>query len=137
MKVALINPNAKLPVRKGPREAGVDVFSCEEKTIPPLSVAVVSTGIKIRVTPGFVVIAKARGRHVHLIGSGVIDETYQGEIFIRIFNTSSEPMQIAIGDSIAQLVQVPVLYGDVVLVDEKNLYEEVSERGASGGIRGS
>ena len=46
----------------------------------------------------------------------LIDEGYDGEIVVKLFNHGDEDYQIRVGDKISQLVVLPVLYPEVVIV---------------------
>lgn len=56
-----------------------------------------------------------RGLIVHL---GTIDQTYRGEIQVRVTNESREHVEIRPGDKLCQLVIAPVLKALFVPVDE-------------------
>ncbi|ATG79013.1 MULTISPECIES: dUTP diphosphatase [Pseudoalteromonas] len=69
-------------------------------------------------------------KHGIVLGNlvGLIDSDYQGELFISVWNRGSDEFAINSGDRIAQLMFIPVLKADFVLVDEF----EATERGAGG-----
>ncbi len=49
---------------------------------------------------------------------GLIDAGYRGELVVLLVNLGHEPLTVAPGDRVAQLVLVPVATGSVVEVDE-------------------
>jgi dUTP pyrophosphatase len=51
-------------------------------------------------------------------GPGLVDSGYRGEIKVILINQGSEPVEIARGDRIAQLVVVPVVEQSFEVVDE-------------------
>ena len=61
-------------------------------------------------------------------GVGVIDSDYRGEILCAMVNGGQEPFEIKPGDRIAQMVFLPVVLADLVVVDEL----APSRRGAGG-----
>ena len=68
-----------------------------------------------------------------LVGAEVIDEDYQGEIHINLFNASTEPVVLGPGDKIIQLLLMPVMYAEPVeVMSAKELYPEKTIRGTGG-----
>ena len=51
-----------------------------------------------------------------ITSTGLIDEGYDGEIVVKLFNHGDENYEIRVGDKISQLVVLPVLYPEVVIV---------------------
>ena len=49
--------------------------------------------------------------------AGVIDAGYRGEILILMTNLTDAPVELKAGEKIAQMIPVPVLTGDVQVVD--------------------
>ena len=49
IKVKKINELAKIPFRANPTDAGADLFSVVEETIPPLTRKLIKTGISIEI----------------------------------------------------------------------------------------
>lgn len=134
MRIARIAPNATLPRRKHPSDAGVDVYSIEDVILWPFSYRNIHTGVTVEVPEGTMLEVRPNGRNNHLVGSGVIDAGYQGEIVVKIVNYTFKPMRIRRGDAIAQLVHLPVLCEAVEEVPPEQVHAEKSARGGSGGI---
>lgn len=69
-------------------------------------------------------------RHGIVLGNlvGLIDSDYQGPLLVSCWNRSDTAFRIEIGERIAQMVLVPVLRADLVLVDEF----QASLRGSGG-----
>ena len=61
-----------------------------------------------------------------IVGEGVIDEGYDGEIVVKLYNLGRHPKLFQQGDKIIQLLVMPVLYPAFVQADD-----------ISGGERGS
>ena len=81
---------------------------------------------------------KPKGSNQHMLGSGVVDSNYRGQILFKVWNTfdSGEfpaDMVIMRGDAIGQMVILKCLDPDPV---EEITPEEagVTNRGATGGI---
>jgi dUTP pyrophosphatase len=134
IKFARLDPLAKAPVRKHATDAGVDVFALEDVTVHPFSYANVHTGITVEVPAGTMLEVRPKGRNNHLVGAGVIDAGYQGEIVVKVVNYTWRAMRLWSGDAIAQLVQLPVICEAVEEVPIDQIHIEKSARGDSGGI---
>ncbi|MBK1693886.1 deoxyuridine 5'-triphosphate nucleotidohydrolase [Chromatium weissei] len=59
-------------------------------------------------------------RHGIVLGNlvGLIDSDYQGQLLVSCWNRSNTPFRIEIGERIAQLILVPVLQAELVVVNE-------------------
>jgi len=134
LKVAKTRPEARIPTRKHPTDAGMDLYSCGEYFIGHGSFALVDTGITVELPKGFVGIIKPKGASQHLIGSGVLDAGYQGEIVVRVFNAGATMISFKPGDPVGQLVILPVMTPEIVEVSLDEIHQEKSARGATGGI---
>jgi dUTP pyrophosphatase len=134
LNFARLSADALAPTRNHPEDAGVDVYSLEEVLLWPWSYRNVHTGITLEIRSGTVILVWPKGRNNHLVGSGVIDAGYQGEIVIKIVNYSWKPLRLKRGTAIAQLIQLPVICEPVAERDLGEIHAEKSARGASGGI---
>ena len=83
---------------------------------------------------GYVGLVKPKGRNDHLVGAGVVDAGYQGEILVKIVNPYPTPLEIRAGDAIGQLLVVPIATPRVEEVSPEQIHNQSSQRGASGGI---
>ena len=137
LKVKRLNEDARLPTKKYEFDAGVDLYSCEDVYIPPFRAVAVSTGIAVHVPPYHYGSIREKGRgfgiHSIVVGAGVLDEGYTGELKVLLKNASPEHYMVCKGDAIAQLViQSYQEIKEIVEVDE--LPKKDSEREESGGI---
>lgn len=134
LKVKRIDEHAKLPQYAHPGDAGMDLFSIEERTIPPGESALIRTGLTIELPSGTEAQIRPRSglalkHQVTLTNTpGTIDEGYRGEIGIIMINHGREPFQVSRGMKIAQMVIKPVL--SVKVTEVENLTE--TSRGAGG-----
>ena len=100
--------------------AGADLRAAVEQpmVLAPLERAVVPTGLTLEIPPGFEAQVRARSglalkRGLALAnGVGTIDADYRGEVGVIVVNLGSEPVTIARGERIAQLVVAPVVRAD-------------------------
>ena len=126
LRVRRLHPDAVLPTRAHPGDAGLDLVATESATLAPGGGrAMVGTGIAVEVPEGWAGLVCPRSglaaRHgIGVVnGPGVVDAGYRGEVRVVLHNTDPvESFAIAPGDRIAQLVLTPVLLADVVEVDE-------------------
>lgn len=129
-----IHPDAVLPGYAKPGDAGMDLRSVDELSVPPRSRALVRTGLVMALPPGYE--AQVRPRSGLALKSGItvlntpgtIDSGYRGEVGVILFNTTDEPFAVRKGDRIAQLVVASVVEAQVAEVAELG----ETERGAGG-----
>jgi len=106
----------ELPSYATSGSAGCDLRAAVEGPLVllPGSRALVPTGIAVAIPPGHEGQVRMRSglalRHglTLLNGPGTIDSDYRGEIGVILANLGTEPVTIARGDRIAQLVIAPV-----------------------------
>lgn len=134
IKIARLDSNAIIPTRKHPADAGLDIYANQSTVIPAHSFAIISTGITIEIDQDFVGILKPKGRNNHLLGAGVVDAGYQGEILVKVTNVSPKPLGIEPGDAIAQLLILPIYTPEVIEVSKEEIHFTDSKRGGTGGI---
>ena len=134
LNFARLQPDALAPTRKHPQDAGADVYSLKDLILWPFSYCNVHTGITMEIPEGYMLLVRPKGRNNHLVGAGVIDAGYQGEIVIKVVNYSWKPMRIHKGMAVAQVIQIPVICEPVIERPLNEIHAQTSERGASGGI---
>lgn len=135
MKFARISELAVPITRKYPKDAGADVYLLEKQLIVwPFSYKVASTGITVEIPENYMLLAKPKSRNNHLIGAGVLDCGYQGEVKIKIINYTPWPIIFRHGDAIAQLILVKIDTPELTEVLVNNIHQKLSDRGATGGI---
>ncbi len=134
IRIARLRPDAVLPTRKHPADAGLDVYAVEAVTVAPHSFAIVPTGITVETPEGYVGLLKPKGRNNHLLGAGVVDAGYQGEILVKVANPTDQPVVFGAGDAVGQLVILPVLTPEVKEVSAAEIHTRKTTRGGAGGI---
>jgi dUTP pyrophosphatase len=108
--VKLLQRRARLPLRVHPGDAGADLFSVEEVTIPAGERRDVGTGIALAIPSGYAGFVQPRSglafKHgIMVVNSpGLIDAGYRGEVRISLYNSGNEPFVVGVGERIAQLV---------------------------------
>lgn len=134
MKFAKTDRSAKHPTRKHPTDAGLDLYALQNYIVKPHETEIIRTGIAFQLPEGTMGLIKPKSRHTRLVGAGVVDQDYRGEVKVRVYNTGARNLYIDKHDAIAQMVVVPILTPEVVLTSKKELKKTV--RGESGGING-
>ena len=115
LKIKLIHKEAKLPFRANEGDAGLDLFSIEEKIIKPGESELVGTGIQIELPKGTEAQIRPRSglalKHsITILNTpGTIDEGYRGEIKVILINHGQEDFKVEKHMRIAQMIIAPVL----------------------------
>lgn len=123
MKLAVkrIHPEAKLPVRGHPGDAGLDLFAVEDGMLAPGEIRPVATGIQIAVPSGHVGLIWDKSgislQGVHRL-AGVVDAGYRGEVRVVLVNLGREPFEVRKGMKIAQMLVQPIVAAEVVETDD-------------------
>jgi dUTP pyrophosphatase len=125
LRVRRLHPDARLPYRAHPGDAGYDLHALEPVELVPGERAMVRTGVAIELPPGHAgwVVPRSGLAHRHglaLVNApGLIDADYRGEVRVLLLNTDrATPARLAAGDRIAQLVVMAVAGPEVTEVDE-------------------
>ena len=131
MKI-MLDEGAKMPTRAHPWDAGLDLYSMEERFIPGNGgSATLSTGVHLDIPRGFVGLIKSRSGLMvkqNITTDGTIDSGYTGAIRVKLFNHGILTHKVCKGDKIAQLVIVPCLQPELELADKL----EETDRGDCG-----
>ncbi|CAN5755711.1 dUTP diphosphatase [soil metagenome] len=125
LEIKRIDPDLPLPSYARDGDAGLDLSASENVTLKPGERAAVPTGFAIAIPEGFGGFVHARSGRALREGlalpnaPGLIDAGYRGELKVLLVNLDpAEPIYIARGEKIAQLVIQPV---------ERAQLEEVTE----------
>lgn len=123
-----------MPNRANEGDAGLDIFSVEEKIVKAGETALISTGIQMELPKGTEAQIRPRSglalKHaVTVLNSpGTIDEGYRGELKIILINHGKEDFKVEKHMRIAQMVIAPVLQ---VTLEQTNTLTN-SDRGQGG-----
>ena len=131
MKI-ILDEGAKMPTRAHADDAGLDLYSRENRVIFPHSSATFNTGVHVEIPRGYVGMIKSKsGLNVKygLTSEGVLDCGYTGSIRVKLYNHSSEAYTVAAGDKISQLVIMPIIAPELELV---KVFGTETERGDNG-----
>lgn len=129
--------DVKTPVRSG-RSAGIDFFIPNDfpvTTINPGEDILIELGVKVAIPKDYCLIAfNKSGVAIKglSVGACVIDEGYQGQLHLHLFNVSKHPVKIMSGQKIIQFLLIPVWHTEIFEVPVEQLHTEVSQRGEGG-----
>ena len=111
IKVKRLKDNAKLPTYAHPGDVGMDMYSMETVTIPPMGHHRFWHGFALEFPVGYggIVMDKSSISKAGLIHmGGVYDAGYRGEYNTHLVNLGTEPYTVEEGDKVSQLVIMPV-----------------------------
>lgn len=131
---ARVSSTAYKPTVNREHDAGIDFYCRSDISIGALNQKIVLTGVTVEIPQGYVGLLKPKGAHQRLVGSGVVEWTYQGEIMFRIFNATNEELIITRGQPVGQMIIVANLEPMLQEVDPDIIHMTKTERGATGGI---
>lgn len=135
LKFKKINPDAIIPAYAHPSDAGMDIRSVEDLTIPAGKRALVHTGLVMALPPRYEAQVRPRSglalKHgiTVLNTPGTIDAGYRGEVGVILANFGDEDFKVSKGDKIAQVVIAPVMQPDEIVEIEEI---DETDRGAGG-----
>lgn len=108
------------PTRADDGAAGYDLYCQNDTIIYPGSQIVVLTGVKLALPPNTVGLIWPRSglavKNEIDTRAGVIDESYRGEIGVVLRNDSDRMVKLPAGSRVAQLLIMPYLTPEVVVV---------------------
>ena len=111
LRCVQLEDGARLPQRATSGSAGMDLCAVHATTVEPQSVAVLSLGMKMGIPKGQQGFVFSRSglavKHMVVVGCGVIDQDYRGDVKVVLFNLGKEPFQVVEGMKVAQLVLLP------------------------------
>lgn len=135
--VQRVHEDAILPSYAYPTDSGFDLCSVEEISIEPFGRALVPTGLKFNIPKGFEIQVRPKSglaikEGITVLNTpGTVDQGYNGELKVIVFNTNSKPFTIKNKMKIAQAVLCPVASGNFVSIVEVDNVEE-TDRGENG-----
>jgi len=131
------NPDAVTPKYNYPSDSGFDLHSVEDLEIPPFGRILVPTGLSFDIKDGYEIQVRSKSglaikQGLMVLNSpGTVDNGYNGEIQVIVFNTNNYIVTIPKGMKVAQAVLCPVVNGKwVELVENSDVTEK--DRGDNG-----
>lgn len=103
-----ISDDAVAPSKAYPADAGWDLFTSSQKTIPPQTRVDVPTGIEAALPRAFwghiLPRSSTLRKHGLQVVTAVIDSGYRGELFVQVYNPTNKDVVVEIGTRLAQLI---------------------------------
>lgn len=135
VQVTRLDPSLPLPTYARSGDAGLDLMAAADVELKPGERAAVPTGLALAIPKGFAGFVHPRSGRALKEGltvanaPGTIDSGYRGEVKVILVNLDrDEPVYVARGEKIAQLVVQRVEHAELMEIDE--LPE--SDRGTGG-----
>lgn len=145
VQLRVLDDGVPAPAYAHEGDAGADLVTRVEVTLPPGGRASVPTGVAIALPPGYAAFVHPRSglaaRHgVTVVNApGTVDAGYRGEIHVTLLNTdTAEPVTLRRGDRVAQLVVQRVERARFVPVDQlPGSARGAAGHGSTGGFAGA
>lgn len=122
LMIRKLSAHATLPTRGSPGAAGLDLYAAHAATVPARGHVLVRTDLCVMLPENTYGRVAARSglalRHGLLVGAGVIDEDYRGNVGVLLFNHSDVDVELQAGERVAQLIVEKILRCDVVEAGE-------------------
>lgn len=135
VKIKRLDPELPLPRYANPGDAGLDLYSAVDVVIEPMRRVMIPTGVAIALPEGCAGFVQPRSglaakKGLSIVNTpGLVDSGYRGELKVIAINTDTdEPITIARGERVAQLVVQRVPAVELVEVNEL----DATERGEGG-----
>lgn len=117
----MLSPDAFMPTRAYPNDAGLDLYSRETQIVSAKESAYFDTGVHIELPPNTAGLLLPKSglciKH-DILNFGVIDVDYSGSIKVKLYNHSGYDYKVNRGDKISQLVIVPIVKPTLNVVDK-------------------
>lgn len=135
VKIALLHPDAKIPVYAKVGDSGFDLIALTDIEIAPQSVEKIPLGLAFEFPQGLEIQVRSRsGLSAELVtvanSPGTVDSGYRGEVAVLIHNETPVVYRFDKGDKIAQGVLAPVY--KAVFVETAATDLSVTDRGKGG-----
>lgn len=129
----MLSDRAYMPTRAHAADAGIDLYAPKgtHTVIYAGGAETFDTGVSVQIPEGWCgIIVSKSGLNMKygIISCGLIDSGYTGTIRVKLYNHGTEPFSVDGGLKISQLVVVPCMIDELVLVDSL----PDSERGNNG-----
>ena len=108
VEVKLLSDKGTVPKKANRFDAGFDLYSSEDKSIPQGTRSLISTDVAMAIPKGHVGLIWPRSGLAVKAGidvfAGVIDAGYRGEVKVCLHNAGDDAGEVKEGDRIAQLL---------------------------------
>lgn len=111
IEIQRLTPDARLPTRAHPEDAGMDLYGIEEVVLEPGQGRLARTGVAFSIPQGCVGMIADRsslGKKGIKTAGGIVDAGYRGEVMVILWNLSKDTIRLAPGERIAQMLILPI-----------------------------
>ena len=139
VKVYKTRKMARLPERAHDTDAGMDFFYCPDPPydmvrVDPGHTVLLNTGVKMEVPSGCMLQVMNKSgiasKKQLVTGACVVDEGYNGEIFVNLQNIGTDTQFVSPGQKIAQGVFVRIEKPVLLEIEEDKIYDGDTSRGS-------
>lgn len=113
LRVALDDPEAQMPLQERTGDAGMDLYVSQAVTIGVGEFVDVESGLRLQLPAGYWARITGRSSTLRqrglLVNEAVIDGGYIGPIYAGVFNLGQRPVDVAVGERLAQLILHPIV----------------------------
>lgn len=116
-----LDNGAYLPQRAHKTDAGADIRTPIDVVVPANGSVIVGTGVHVQTPENHVTLVKSKSGlnlRYDITSEGVVDEGYDGEIMVKLYNHGHIDKSFKRGDKITQILVMPVAYPAFTQVDE-------------------
>ncbi len=131
LEVLRVSPDAIIPTRAHPGDAGMDLYGLEDVILGARQGKMARTGIAMAIPHGFVGMIADRsslGKKGVKTAGGIVDAGYRGEVQVILWNLTDTEILLAKGERIAQMLIYSIATPAVVEVGSL----DETKRGAGG-----
>ena len=128
----MLDKGAFMPVRAHLTDAGLDLRTPIDVTVPKGGSVSIDTGVHVELPKGYYGKLESKSglnvKHGVVSLGGTIDEPYRGSIVAKLYNFGNEDYQFNAGDKVVQMVIQPYIAPDLQIVDSL----DETDRGSDG-----
>lgn len=120
LKVMKLHPEAKLPERAFPTDAGLDLYALNDVYCDIHGMCTVPTGIALDIKPGYFAMICDKSSIARIgfkVNAGVVDSGYIGEVSVELMNVIGTSKLIKKGQKVAQVILLPIATPKVIEVE--------------------
>ena len=115
LQFKLLSPDTTTPTKSTPSSAGYDIYSSENKDIPPNTQSLIHINLAFEIPESYYGQLKSRSglafKHNIHVQAGTIDSDYRGEVKVLLSNESDKTFSVTKGMRIAQIIiyKLPIM----------------------------
>jgi len=117
-----LHHKAIIPTRAHADDAGLDLYIMDDIVLLPGAISDLEIGWAMKMPDGYWGLVKARSstffKRGLIVHEGTIDPGYTGGISIGVYNPSIYSVLLQTGDRIAQLVILPLITPDILIIEK-------------------